>query len=616
MFMDQMTNNMERILLLPALLGFSTISFGQLTPQEEAPLKDHLIEVNAEWRTHATHLDNADRTVSFMDEADRIAMHLKLVREHLAARTAEGLSADQFARRNGSLDDLERYAEGGRFPRNEVLPYRNPVFIDPYGTACAVGHLMIESGATDLAARIDDELELAYIRDMHLPEIGEWASTQGFTADELAWIQPAYAPPIPWFPLGAGLDGPVKVLLRLGNGNLLVAGDFDGPGGLELNSVAIWDGAAYNALGGGVHGYVNAAVEFEGNIILGGAEMDGFTDLAIWNGSEWSFSSVFDSKYPLIHALHVHEGELYAAGEFSGFAGIDDVVMKRTETGWEAVGEVFNNTVHALASHDGFLVAAGAFTGIDGPTDPVLDHVATLAGTSWSQLGNGLDATVHALLEMDDALVAGGQLFENIVPTFGMARFNSGASDWEELIPGHEDHLSSNIGPAAILSLDRRGPDIVFGGDFSFIEFGLLGMNTALWHADDMGFEPLTGLMNGAVHAVNVQGNVIVIGGDFNGVLPHIATTDLTTTIDDRAVEPLLTIAPNPATDQLRIALSEDFGADAVLRVIDVNGRMIHVPIERTAEVLRIDVRGLASGAYQVELVDQGRKATGRFVKE
>ncbi|MCB0769016.1 MAG: T9SS type A sorting domain-containing protein [Flavobacteriales bacterium] len=605
---------MERILLFPTILGISTLSFGQLPPQTQAPLKDHLIEVNAEWRSHATHLENADRSVSFTDETDRIAMHLRLVKEQLASRTAGELSADQAARRIASLEDLDRYADARRFPKNEVLPYRNPVFIDPYGTACAVGHLMIESGASDLAARIDDELELAYIRDMHLPEIGEWASVQGFTADELAWIQPAYAPPVPWFPLGPGLDGPVRVLLRLDNGDLLVAGDFNGPGGLELNSVAIWDGAAYNALGAGVHGYVNAAVEYNGNIVLGGAEMEGYSDLAIWDGSEWSFSSVFDGKYPLIHALHVHEGELYTAGAFSGFAGIDDVVMKRTDNGWEAVGEVFNNTVHALASHDGFLVAAGAFTGIDGPTDPVLDHVATLAGTSWSQLGNGLDAAVHALMEMDGALVAGGQLFENIVPTFGMARFNSGASDWEELIPGHEDHLSSNVGPAAIHALARRGSDIVFGGDFSFIDFGLLGMNTALWHAEDMGFEPLTGLMNGAVHALNVQGNTIVIGGDFNAGLPHIATTDLSTSINDHGSDALLTIVPNPAVD--RISLSNGFGADAALRVIDMHGRMVHVPVERTAEVLRIDVRGLASGAYLVELEDQGRTVTGRFVKE
>lgn len=607
---------MERsVLLLTTFIASASAAYSQLAPQDKAPLRAHMTEINAEWNAHADEFPDMDRTVSFTDEADRIATHLHMVRAHLAAHGSEGLSPDQGAARHALLGDLEQYADRGLFPRNMVLPYRNPVFIDPYGTACAVGQLMIESGASDLAMRIDDELELAYVREMDLPEIGTWATTHGFTADELAWIQPAYAPPIPWFPLGPGLDGPVKVLLRLSNGDLLVAGTFSGTGDLELNNVAVWDGAAFNALGSGVQGYVNAAVEFEGNIILGGAELNGYSDLAIWNGSEWEFNTVFDAKYPLIHALHVHEGELYAAGEFSGFAGIDDMVMRRTDVDWEAVEGVFNNTIHSLASHNGSLVAGGAFTGLDGLNEPVLGHVAVLEGSSWTQLGNGLDATVLTLLGVEGQLYAGGDLIVNELPTFGMARMAAGASEWELLMTDHENYISPYGDRTAIYALADRGENIVYGGSFMLGNFGLFGTNIGIRYNEGGYSDPLIGLLDGKVNAVDALGTSITMGGTFQLNLPHIARTDLATGIQDRPEHLPLTFAPNPTVDLVAVQAPVAFNGTPKVRITDASGRLIDVPVSTTGDVLRLDTRSLASGMYQVELSDGEHMASGRFVK-
>jgi hypothetical protein len=51
--------------------------------------------------------------------------------------------------------NLQQYHQAGVFPINDYLPYKNPIFIDRIGTHCAVGYLMQQSGAEDLAQRID-----------------------------------------------------------------------------------------------------------------------------------------------------------------------------------------------------------------------------------------------------------------------------------------------------------------------------------------------------------------------------------------------------------------------------------------------------------------------------
>ena len=102
---------------------------------------------------------------------------------------------------------LGTYADRGRFPQNEVLPYRNPVFIDRHNTACAVGQLTIESGNEALARSIQHDMNLAYVHDMKRDDVFAWASASGFTENELVRIQPGYPPGVPWYGLAMARTG-------------------------------------------------------------------------------------------------------------------------------------------------------------------------------------------------------------------------------------------------------------------------------------------------------------------------------------------------------------------------------------------------------------------------
>ncbi len=82
----------------------------------------------------------------------------------------------------------------GSFPINTFHEKRTTYFIDIYGTAGAVGQLIIESGYRDFSTRISEEYNYDFIHQLNskYPDLKVWALDHGFTLDELAWIQPAY----------------------------------------------------------------------------------------------------------------------------------------------------------------------------------------------------------------------------------------------------------------------------------------------------------------------------------------------------------------------------------------------------------------------------------------
>ena len=128
-------------------------------------------------------------------EADRMRIqeHLARVEAALRSRDVRELSAQARAARAKSLDRLHEYALAGEFPHNTRHPgTRRPYFIDADGRACAVGHLIIESGERELAESVDARFHNAYVREMSEPRLVAWAVENGFDAAELSLIQPGY----------------------------------------------------------------------------------------------------------------------------------------------------------------------------------------------------------------------------------------------------------------------------------------------------------------------------------------------------------------------------------------------------------------------------------------
>ncbi len=158
-------------------------------------LFDQLLTLNKEWLIQpdikAQYLDVC---LPVLEHSQLIEVHLELVHETLAARSTAHLSAQQQGNRAAGLKALRQYHQNGIFPVNPDYKVYIPYFIDAHETACAVGHIMQESGARALAQRIADTQNNAYLREISQDGLIEWQIESGFTVDELAWIQPSYAP--------------------------------------------------------------------------------------------------------------------------------------------------------------------------------------------------------------------------------------------------------------------------------------------------------------------------------------------------------------------------------------------------------------------------------------
>lgn len=138
-----------------------------------------------------------DGSVAVKDEVAldraRIQRHLAGVEAELRAADTVELSPAQRVERAKNLDRLHAYWTAGVFPHNtDFVGARVPYFIDEDDRACAVGHLMIASGADDLAAQIRRDENNAKLLDMRTPGLLAWVARSGLTAKEHARIQPAY----------------------------------------------------------------------------------------------------------------------------------------------------------------------------------------------------------------------------------------------------------------------------------------------------------------------------------------------------------------------------------------------------------------------------------------
>lgn len=604
---------MERQLLLPALL-FSSIAFAQLAPNTPVPLLDHMREVNAEWRSYTGYLDATPRT--FNSDTERIAQHLHLVREHLAQHTPEGLSAGQVHERSQLLEALDAYADRGVFPKNYVLPYRNPVFIDPHGTACAVGQLMIESGHADLALRIDAEMELAYIREIDLPEVGQWADEHGFTADELAWIQPGYAPAVPWFVLGEGTNGTVDELLTLANGDLLVVGQFTDAGGTACNGAALWNGSSYTALGSLPEGIVNCAIEHAGELFIGGSFNGGQIDLLRWSGAGWTGEFVFESKAGEVTALLSHDGMLYAAGGASGFAGVDYSMKVLQEGEWLQTPGWLNGPIHALEFHEGYIIAGGTFTGSFGSLNEDIQHVARYADSGWLQLADGLDGGVYDLLVHEGTLYATGMMAAMSGPFFGLASIAGEATTWSQLMPNITNYITvaPADAPSVAKSMVVKDDRIFIAGDIYAFAGLTFGRGLVVYNGAPDAVEPYCDFLGVGNSVALLPNDQLVLAGA-SETFSNIIVTDLTSSVAENETALTLSFAPNPAKEVLNIGVPQGMNPTTV-RMSDAAGRIIHAEARTIGSALSVDIRALASGTYQVELNDGIRTATGRFVKE
>ncbi|MGV9011672.1 MAG: T9SS type A sorting domain-containing protein [Flavobacteriales bacterium] len=426
-----------------------------------------------------------------------------------------------------------------------------------------------------------------------------------------------------WNPVGGGVNGPVISVLKGGGDTLVVIGEFTEAGGVQANNVALWDGAAFHALGNGVSGNITTGAIVGQDIYIGGSSLNtNYTDVAKWDGTAWSYSTAFDGNFPQIATMFAHNDTLYAGGIVSGFLGSDDRVKRLDNGGWELVGSTLNNIIHTLGWHNGQIVVGGEFTALQNGGGTNLNHVAILNGGEWGPLAAGLPSKVNALLDVDGTLYAAGDILNGGNTQFGLARFPEDATAWEDLMPGATSYVNTGSGvDASIFALDHDGSNLFIGGDFDLESGSLTGSYVARFDGVPDAFIPYA-TFNASVSALAHNATLgLVAGGLFtqNGAtaVDHLGHADISTAIGStNSSLPLFELFPNPATDRLSISLIHDAAISATVELLTLDGRVLVGPMDLSDGKATFDVSKLADGPYLVRISGVNGLRSVPFMKQ
>ena len=330
-------------ILFTLLLNYTVL----LATAAPAQTFNKLCELNTCW-AEQTDIDNLPYPeFDNRNEQDWIRTHLQLVEQTLRNRSTEHLSTSQKVNRLAALDQLNNYWNSGAFPVNDEYNYRTPIFIDKYDNFCAVGYLVKATGHEDVSRMIAAKTNLAYVREMNYTELFAWANEYGFTVDELAWIQPNYTtyPSETSIAIGKGTNGSIYEMYVGDAGNrMYIGGDFDmvdstiSAGNIayltDSNNVYTW-----HNMGLGVNGKVNAIVEFDNKVFIGGhfnrSGTTPMSSIAWWDGANWQRAGCIDG---IVKDLVVYNNILYACGMINMCNGETNVnFVKWNGTIWQAL---------------------------------------------------------------------------------------------------------------------------------------------------------------------------------------------------------------------------------------------------------------------------------------
>jgi hypothetical protein len=357
-----------------------------------------------------------------------------------------------------------------------------------------------------------------------------------------------------WHALGDGINGNVTALAVDGT-DLYVGGDFEVAGSVTTNGIARWDGANWFTVGDGTgvvddyfdtpeRGDVYAMLIRDGKLYIGGdfVAVDGITanSVAVWDGTTWQAvgSGIgeldWEGKFVPegeVYALATDGTTLYAGGEFLIAGDVTANSLAQWDgNSWSALGGGVTMTdgnghpqfgsVRALAVNGGTLYAGGWFDKAGGNA---ANHIAQWQNNSWHPLGVGVRAEqfagepqVRALAVVDNTLYVGGRFVgagnQNIDLLAQWAN-----NSWTEVGMGiaNDDYDYVNV-----LTPGRQG-DLYMGGAFRIVGDQRVD-NIAQWHND--GWRTLgSGLLsieygdspaNPYAIATDEQGHIFV-GGEF-----------------------------------------------------------------------------------------------------
>lgn len=599
----------KQIFVLIGLILTTSVASGQ-------SLYSSLVDINNRW----TYEDDFPSEVfSLPEENNPIQMHLLLVYQTLLSRTTDHLNKNQQENRTRSLKQLREYALLGQFPNNITHQNRRPVFIGSNGNYCAVGYLIKESGFDPLAKKISSKMNYHYLLNMKDPELSAWQNKSGFTAEELAWIQPSYSPPSTAEKMDMGFNRPVNVIFNNSSNQIIAGGSFDSAGVMDAKGISVWMNgfAGFDWLKMGQSGLqysVEDMVEYNGGLVAAGNIYMADTvyigsGVAFWDGAKWSeMGSFYVGALPnIVYDVEVYNGELYAGGMFRPDFGAPSQFhnfAKWNGTAWEGLPASPQGIVYSLEVHKNELILGGSFNSIDTIS---YNHIAAFDGTQFKQLDQGVKTTIYALESAGDTLFAGGDFLNGSqLDTFGFGYFVNGS--WTRVL---SPHLVIDSWKDRVECIESTPYGVFLGGNIDYFPLvGIYAKNLLRFSNGEL--EPFA-ILDSTVKTLEYAHGALYAGGVFknskigfspNDSLNHITYFEISTqfSLNENQNTINAQLFPNPAKSHFSLRLEEE-EKDLGFKMYDLLGKEINFSVEMiSGSQYNFQTTKIAKGVYILKI--------------
>ena len=247
---------------------------------------------------------------------------------------------------------------------------------------------------------------------------GNFSSVDGMAASDVAMWNGAQ-----WNTLAGGVTSPnvseVRDIAFDNSGNAYVGGAFAGATGVSSRNIIMWNGTSWQAMGTGTDassGPMDLLWDATYGLVMGGdfsITVGGVTwfNLAQWQSGTWGRIGGTDANGTVRAMAVLSTGHLVITGDFSSGRPNGCMTYARWDgTTWNCFSEVTSGAASTLvADNAGNFYAGGNFTQTF-PSSTPMRHVARWNGTTWTEMGavsTGLIAGPTELAWVGGTLTAG-----------------------------------------------------------------------------------------------------------------------------------------------------------------------------------------------------------------